>query len=81
MPEKRLTWRDRLDPFAADYAALVLRIEEQVRAMSDADLAELVAATRQPTQTNCAWSLYQVAPVVLDAVRAEQQWRKAVSRA
>lgn len=73
------TWKERLDFFAKRYNAMVADIEAEVRALSDQDLAALIAATRRPTSMNCWWATFRVAPIVREVAEEERRGRAAVS--
>lgn len=77
---RRVTWRDRLDPFADDYSAMTQAITARVASLPDDELTKLLAATTRPTQTNVSWAVHSAAPHVADAVRREQYRRKAQTR-
>ena len=72
MNTERKTWKTRLDPFADAYAEMSRTVEDAVRQMTDAELDALLNATTLPTQFNCGWPTYRVAPVVAEAVNRQQ---------
>lgn len=72
----RLTWKTRLAPFADEYSAMLAAVERIVESMTDDELTKVLAATRRPSQTNCWWAIYRVAPIVREAVLEERYSRQ-----
>jgi hypothetical protein len=77
----RVTWRDRLSPFAELQAELVSGVDRLVSEATDTELTKLLQAAGRPDSTNCWWAIFQVAPVVIEAVGQERWRRKAARRA
>jgi hypothetical protein len=77
MPETRhSSFREQLRPFADALAAVEQLICTHVETMPDADLKRLRAATSKPTETNCSYLIYEVAPLVRDHANREIHRRK-----
>jgi hypothetical protein len=70
-------WKTALRPFADRLADLRREIAKRCEGLSDSELAELRNATTLPSQTNCYWAIYSVAPMVAQEIAAEQQHRIA----
>lgn len=69
-------WKTRLEPFAQQYLALYDMIHEYVSGLTDADLALVERQSHMPTQTNCGWSTYRVAPLIREEIRCERYRRE-----
>lgn len=70
------TWKNTLDPFAQEWSKLDNLLREHVVALSDHELQRLLIDTKKPTQTNCWYATFRVAPLVAAAVTAEQRGRR-----
>lgn len=70
----------RLEPFAWMYSDMDRAIEEHVQSLTSAQLRSLDALTNKPGRTNCWWAVYQVAPLVRQAIQDERYRRKHRSR-
>lgn len=57
-----------LQPFDEAYVRMLREVNALVAKMNDAQLAELKTAITGPTTTNCGWTLYQVLPLVKEAI-------------
>lgn len=74
----RNTWKKRLDPFAEK----VYEITRMLHAMSTDDLKKLLKACDEPTQTNCGWAHFAIAPLVKSEAAATLMTRtKAEAKA
>jgi len=70
------SWKTDLRPFADRYADLATSINNEIAVCSDAELTRLSIAVDQPSQSNCWWAVYAVAPIVRRAV-SEERFRRA----
>ena len=61
---KRLPWKVRLEPYAQIIAVAEEEIWGLLNALSDDDLAQLVADSEEVDMTNCWWATYKVAAIV-----------------
>lgn len=69
---KRNAWKVRLDPFEEAYYSMYRVIKDRVSAMTDDELRQLLDDTSRPSQTNCGWGAFAVAPIVAEEVRGER---------
>jgi hypothetical protein len=69
----------QLEPYAAEYSALINRIEADLRDMTDDQLLEVGFACTKPTETNCWWAIHRVAPIVAGLIKGES-WRRSKAR-
>lgn len=53
-----------LKPYADRYAEVENKIDDEINKLSIKQLKELIAACNEPTQCNCWWATYNVAPIV-----------------
>lgn len=70
-------WQKTLRPWAEEYADLTERIAAHCLSLTDAQLQAFDDAAKRPSQTNCWWAMYQVAPLIRNAVAVEQLRRRA----
>jgi hypothetical protein len=60
-------WRKRLEPFAEIY----LGMYSLIVTMGDDELHNLVSACDKPTEGNCGWHIYRIAPLVKKEAQEE----------
>lgn len=72
-------WKAKLAPMANDYSAMVDAIIRLCAMSTDEGLVSLLDASRQPTQTNCWWATYAVAPIVQEEAKREQYRRAQIA--
>lgn len=65
-------WERRLQP----YGELFKEILGSIERLTTAQLQKLEKATRKPTETNCAWEVLAVAPVLRRLIKAERKARR-----
>jgi hypothetical protein len=70
-------WKSLLDPWGDTYGQFLISLDAHCENLSDDDLEALAAAAAMPSQSNCGWTTYRVAPIVRDAIRSEWFRRKA----
>jgi hypothetical protein len=68
-------WKGTLEPWARAYRRAHMAMTKHLGNMSDERLAELLAATEKPSQTNCGWATYGAAQFIRGEVRWEIQHR------
>jgi len=71
------SFQTALRPFADTLSVLFREIDMHVRELSDDELETLRCQTLQPTDTNCSWAVFRVAPIVRGEVLSEQVRRRA----
>lgn len=72
-------WKKLLRPWAEQHAALLTSLDEHCRSLDDDALQALADSTQRPSHTNCWWAIYNVAPIVREAVATEQYVRGQAS--
>ena len=64
-------WKNRLEPFGELYLDIYKRIVE----MTDDELHNLINACDKPSETNCGWHIYVIAPLVKKEAQEEMAYR------
>lgn len=66
---RKPAWRGLMDGFAKHRYTMNAAIMDDLERLDDDTLKRTLAACELPTQTNCDWATYDVAPVVRELAR------------
>ena len=77
--DRRPDWKDLLEPFGDLFTELDAEVARRISERSYEELSDLLDACNRPTNTNCWWAVYQIAPRVAAAIRLERS-RRALAR-
>lgn len=74
------TWKKNLEPYADLWADFISAADEMIAGEDDIGLRALLDSCKQPSQTNCWWATFQVAPEVAKLARSEIFKREAAAK-
>ena len=69
-----------MDPFGSMYHRMHSEMSRDLRARSDKEIKQIIAATKNLTMTNCGWGSYAIRSAVADEARHIILSRRAVAK-